>query len=254
MNTLAQTSALLLTLHALKLSRGDKTLLDNLSLQCRAGERWAVLGLNGVGKSSLLDTISGFLMPEQGEVIFTQEHREISTHDCDATQLAQLRSHVSQRYSPRFAMTVQAFVEQGAEGDASKAKAWIAALDLDALMQRDITQLSGGELQRATLARHLARERQLVLLDEPMTHLDPAHQQQLLALLRGARLAHGCVIAAVHDINWAQAFATHVLILGEQGNWLAGTVDEVMNESTLSQALHVKLVKVNTESGPRWVI
>ncbi len=250
--------AVLLTLDNLCITRGGKQLLRGLTLQCRAGERWAVLGLNGAGKSSLLDVLSGVLMPAQGEVRYGLT-QQLTTSSLDATQLASLRTHVSQRYTPRFAMRVNAFVAQGAE-DEKLAAQWMKSLDVAPLAERDITQLSGGELQRVTLARHLARERDVTLLDEPLTHLDPAHQQQLLHLLRSEVFASRSVIAAVHDVNWAQAFATHVLLLGCEGSstssqagWIAGVVQDVMKAELLGHALNVKLHRIETQLGQRWV-
>jgi iron complex transport system ATP-binding protein len=248
----------LLSTHELAVTRGGKQLLRGLTLSCRAGERWAVLGLNGAGKSSLLDVLSGLLMPAQGEVRYGESTRD-ATALLDAVQLAALRSHVSQRYTPRFAMRVSAFVAQGAE-DEKRATQWMKALNVASLADRDITQLSGGELQRVTLARHLVRERDVALLDEPLTHLDPAHQQQLLQILRSESYAQRCIIAAVHDVNWAQAFATHVLLLGCEGSrtspqagWIAGSAQEVMEAARLSMALGVSFMKIETEFGARWV-
>jgi iron complex transport system ATP-binding protein len=224
-------------------------------LQCKAGERWAVLGLNGAGKSTLLDVISGLLAPAQGEVRYANQ----SVASLDALQLSDLRTHVSQRYAPRFAMRVSAFVEQGA-GDAALAMKWMNALDVSSLAQRDITQLSGGELQRVMLARHLARERGVTLLDEPLTHLDPAHQQQVQQVLRSEAFAQRCIVAAVHDVNWAQTFATHALLLtcegtttSPQAGWIAGAAQDVMTSALLSAALGVNFTRTETALGARWV-
>jgi iron complex transport system ATP-binding protein len=245
----------MLTLNHLCVARGGKQLLRGLSLQCHAGERWAVLGLNGAGKSSLLDVLSGLLRAQSGQVMYGEQ----GINTMSAEHLAERRAHVSQRYAPRFAMRVQSFVQQGA-GGLAQAISWMNALDVSSLATRDITQLSGGELQRATLARHLARERKVLLLDEPLTHLDPAHQQQLLTLLRSDAMQSTCVIAAVHDVNWAQAYATHVLLLtcegtttSPQAGWIGGAVQDVMTSELLSAALGVNFTKIETMLGARWV-
>jgi iron complex transport system ATP-binding protein len=245
----------LLTLENLSIARGGKQLLRGLSLQCNAGERWAVLGLNGSGKSTLLDVMSGLLAPAQGELRYANQ----SITSLDAQQLSDFRTHVSQRYAPRFAMRVSAFVEQGAGGDALAMK-WVNALDLSSLAERDITQLSGGELQRVMLARHLARERGVTLLDEPLTHLDPAHQQQVQQVLRSDAFTQRCIVAAVHDVNWAQTFATHVLLLtcegtttSPQAGWIAGAAQDVMTSALLTAALGVNFTKIETALGARWV-
>lgn len=244
------------TLDALAVGHGPCALLEGLSLRLHAGERWALLGNNGAGKSTLLDTISGWYRPIAGRIQCEEGNIPIDVSQASPAVLAERRAHLGQGPALRFSMPVRDYVAQAARGDAAQAQAnallWLGRFDATALAPRDVRQLSGGELQRVALARVFARETPLLLLDEPLSHLDLAHQALLGEVLReGAQTR--CVLMAVHQLNWAQAHATHALLLGGAGRWLAGPASEVLNEANLRALYGVGLQRIDSALGPRWV-
>ena len=133
------------------------------------------------------------------------------------------------------------------EGDAERdiAHAALAALGLAALAERDVTTLSGGERQRVALASLLAQDPTLMLLDEPITHLDLHHQivvLQHLALL--ARERDKAVMFSIHDLNLARRFATHALILMGDGTLCHGPAADVMTTAVLTAAFGYPVLEV----------
>jgi iron complex transport system ATP-binding protein len=231
-------------------------LIEGLTLELHAGQRWVLLGNNGAGKTTLLDTISGWYQPLCGSISSADGGIPLDVSSAPAQALADRRAMLAQQPSLRFSMPVLDHVAQAARGDATAARAaalrWLERFDAARLAARDVRQLSGGERQRVALARVFARETPLVLLDEPLGALDLAHQQLALGVMRehcGAQ----CIVAAVHQLNWAQQFATHALLIGGSGRWLAGEAQQVMTAENLQSLYGVPVRREHTALGPRWV-
>lgn len=246
----------LLTLHEVSVGYGPCALLSGLNLQWRMGQRWALLGNNGAGKSTLLETIAGWYQPLAGRIQCQVDGIPLDVSKASPAALADCRALLGQAPVLRFSMPVLDYVAQAARGGAAQAPqralAWLARFDAAALAGRDVRQLSGGERQRVALARAFARETPLVLLDEPLSHLDLAHQALLADVLcEGA--AYRCVAMAVHQLNWAQQHATHALLVGGAGRWLAGPVEDVLTEDHLHALYGVPLARVGSALGTRWV-
>jgi iron complex transport system ATP-binding protein len=121
----------------------------------------------------------------------------------------------------------------------------IRAMDIEALAARDVLTLSGGERQRASLAAALAQQAPLLLLDEPVSHLDLRHQilvlEQLAALARAGRHA---IVVILHDLTLALRYATHALLMAEDGTTLHGTAAQVLTPEHCSRALRTAIVSV----------
>jgi iron complex transport system ATP-binding protein len=235
----------------LSLRAGARLLVQGLDLQVGRGQLWAVLGPNGSGKTTLLHALAGITTPEAGEVqLYGRPYAEWPSGEA-----ACLRGLLPQAMADSFSATVMEIVLIGRhphlsrwawEGpdDAAVARAALAALDLADLAQRDVLTLSGGERQRVALAALLAQDPLLLLLDEPLSHLDLHHQIGLMQHLQDlVRTAGKAVVFSVHDLNLAARFATHALVLGPHGH-RAGPVAEVMDEATLSEAFGHNLQRV----------
>lgn len=205
----------------------------------RAGERWALLGVNGSGKSSVLHALLGLNRDLNAHISLS----DTALSQLSAREQAALRLYVPQRYDEPFTVTVwQALCSVTPDaGDARR----VAALELFGLMaHRDawLHTLSGGERQRLTWAFAdvlRSSETVLALYDEPLSAQDLAWQKRLLDDLNAAPHA---VIAAVHDLNHVAAFATHALVFGHNGVLAQGELAEVMRAGVLSDAFGVGLV------------
>jgi iron complex transport system ATP-binding protein len=221
-----------------------RTLVRGLSMRIRAGEAWCVLGSNGAGKTTLLHTLVGLHRAAAGSIRLSGK----PLPDWSVEDAARIRGFLPQFIHDTFGASVLDLVLMGRhphlsrwhwEGAADRelARAALDALGLAQLAERDITTLSGGERQRVAIAALLAQAPAILLLDEPITHLDLHHQivvlQHLAALARDQGKA---VIFSIHDLNLARRFATHALILMDDGIVRHGPAGEVMNASVLSAA------------------
>ena len=213
------------TLHAdaVTAGYGERTVLHASTLSVGRGEVVAIVGPNGAGKSTLLRALAGLLRPSSGCVRL--DGVDIAT--LARRELARRIAVVPQIFDTLFPFTVREVVALGrtarlgafggaSRGDVAAVDRAIADLDLADLASRRIDRLSGGERQRAVLAMALAQEADVLLLDEPTVHLDPAHQVAMLRLVRELACARGLAVAAVlHDLNLAAAMATRLAVLAD---------------------------------------
>jgi len=249
------TSALLHT-SDLTLNAGDKLLCENLDWKIKSGERWAILGLNGAGKTSLLHTLAGLRTATQGEVrlkgkpltqwsrreaaqrigLLLQEHDEpLSGHVLDYVLIGR---HPHLRHW-----------QWESDADLVLARQALMQVDLSGYAQRDIATLSGGERQRMAIAAVLAQQPQLYLLDEPVNHLDWHHQHELLRLFSNLAVAKGkTIVMAVHDVNLAVRYCDHVLLMYEQGKTKLGTVEELLTPANLTELYGHAVEQIQTDS------
>jgi zinc transport system ATP-binding protein len=209
----------LVRLRSVAVAYGNEEVLRDVDLEVRAGELWFLLGPNGSGKTTLLRTLLGMLEPRRGSLWLSPELRGRERIGF-VPQLSQV--------SRSLPTTIREFVSLGlvgvpvpaAERRARLSRA-LARTGLAGLEDRDYWSLSGGQRQRALVARALIREPLLLVLDEPMNHLDADAEQALLADLLAFNREHGVAIVFVtHDAGLADAHATHVAWFGE-GRMLA---------------------------------
>jgi len=225
----------------LTLEVGGRCLVRDLGFCIRAGELWCMLGANGAGKTTLLHTLVGLRTPQSGWVRLAGK----ALAERPLGDAARLRGFLPQTLHDAFSASALDSVMLGRhphlarwqwEGERERAIALAAleALDLAGLAQRDVLTLSGGERQRVALAALLAQDAPLLLLDEPVSHLDLRHQVQVLAHLgKLARERGKGVLFTVHDLNLAARFATHALIFTPGGTVRQGRVGDAMTEAEL---------------------
>ena len=217
----------LLQVERLQLGVDSRLLVRDLSLQLERGQRWAVLGRNGVGKSTLLRTLAGL---GSGSVPVRLFGRLLS--DWSPSQLAGLRALMPAQPVDRFQLDVlESLLLVQPSPDPAAAMAWLERVDAAQLAARDLTRLSAGERQRVALAQALAQQAALLLLDEPASFQDPAHQTRLARLL--ASCADRTLLLVAHDLNWVVDVATHVLGLREDGSWIAGPAEQLLQPAIL---------------------
>lgn len=222
----------ILQLNQLSLRLGQRTLWQDLSLSLQLGERWVLLGNNGVGKSQLLDVLCGWRWPSTGTI--TLQGQDL--RNLPPLALSTMRACMTQELKHSFSLSLHDWLHFDCQHNPQP---WIAALDLQALLTQDVLTLSGGELQRAHLARTLNKQAPLLLLDEPISQLDPKHQQLVLHLLKSLQ---GCLtITVVHDYRWARSFATHALLLFDDGHFEAGSAAQLLTNACLERLYGVSM-------------
>jgi iron complex transport system ATP-binding protein len=237
--------------------------LDQVSLAVEPGQWWAVIGPNGAGKSTLLKAVAG-LVPYRGSITF-------GTGPAPAGELGSARNrarvvaYLPQRPVLPPGMTLIEYALLGrtahlgwfaSEGQADReiASDVIDRLQLGGLAARPVTDLSGGEIQRAVLARALAQQSPLLLLDEPTSALDLGHQIAVLELVDELRRERGLtVVSAMHDLSAAARFADRLALLDRGSVTSTGRPGEVLTEAALS-GLYRSTIEVLAGSDGRPVV
>ena len=236
---------------------GNENILKSVALQLHPGQLTAVIGPNGSGKSTLLKAVAG-LIPTSGEQLLVDGVDAVST---TRQQRARKLAYLAQA-NIAAEMTVEALVLQGryphlryprryrAE-DRAAARAAMEKLGLLPLAEKPLTTLSGGMRQNAWLAMALAQDTDYILLDEPTTYLDIAHQQALMQLLRRfAREGKG-ILAVMHDLPLAFSFAHRVVVLQEGQIVAQGTPKEVWESGIIGRVFGVPMVYCPEDSSFR---
>lgn len=216
-------------------TRGGKTILRDVSLQAHAGEFIAVVGPNGAGKSTLLKVMAGLLKPDAGRVMLDADMlASLSTR-----QLAARRAYLPQNPLLEWPISVERLVALGltprlpATGGLpeSYAPAITRALEqCDLVEKRDqvATTLSGGEFARAMLARAIVSAPQILIVDEPITGLDPRHAMQSMTLLQSFARNGALVIASLHDLTLVVRHTSRVIVVVDGG--VIGDADSLTEE------------------------
>ncbi|MBM3188035.1 MAG: metal ABC transporter ATP-binding protein [Chloroflexi bacterium] len=227
------------------------TALEDVSFGLSAGERVAVVGPNGAGKSTLFKVIAGVLDPTAGQV-------RVAGH-CPAGHICIAFVPQRSQVDWRFPVSVADVVMMGRAGrlgplrypgrrDRESVRACLQVVGLADLANRQISELSGGQQQRMFIARALAQEAELMLMDEPLTGLDLPSQEQILDILDALRARKVTVMVATHDLNLAAERFDSVLLLNRRVLGF-GRPAEVFGEAQLREAYGGHLHLVPTTGG-----
>lgn len=249
----------LLTCHDLTVHIANKTVCENLSLSINAGENWAILGMNGCGKTTLLHTLAGLLPATSGEISLDKK----SLTELTRREVAQKLSLLLQHQEDHFPGTVLEAVLIGRhphiqswqwETDKDKQLALDALhlMGLDNFAKRSILTLSGGERQRVALATLLVQQTQIRFLDEPVNHLDIHHQHEAMKILTSNNESIANVFV-LHDVNLAARYCDHALLMYGNGKARQGTCEEVLSEQNLSDLYEYPLQEIS-HNKQRWFI
>lgn len=207
------------------------------------GEFVVILGPNGAGKSTLIKLLGGVLKPQNGDVLINNK----SLSKYKPKDLARIMAYVPQKVSILFSFTVFEFVLMGrapyldlfgwaSQEDYDKVNKILSLTHIMELKDRIVGELSGGELQRVLLAQALVQETKLLLLDEPLTHLDLTYQIEFMEFLKNANKQNKLTILLVlHDINLAAQYADRLILI--QNGKIAGdgTPDDLITKETLEK-------------------
>lgn len=226
-----------------------KPVLRELSFAIRAGEFLGILGPNGCGKTTLLKLMAGVLRPSEGSLHF--EGRALESYS--RKSLAQNISVLPQETFVDFPFRALEIVLMGrapylrnfqweSANDHRIAREAMERTDCWGLAEQDIRSLSGGERERVFLARALAQQPRILLLDEPTTHLDLKHQVEIYRLLRDLHREQGLtVITVLHDLNFANLACQRVLLLGDGNIQAEGPPQEVLEPERIRQVYGVEV-------------
>jgi iron complex transport system ATP-binding protein len=219
-------------------SYGENVVLRDIALQASDGKFTVILGKNGSGKSTLLKLIAGLLPYKSG-------HIEIFGNDLSRLPIsrrAKLIGYLPQFHSPAFPFTVEEVVLTGrasyvfsvpGKKDMEKTDEAIEKVGISHLRKRPYTDISGGERQLVMIARVLAQEPEVVLLDEPLSHLDLSNQARFLGLISGLVRSGLTVLAVIHDPNIAFMYGDDFILIkngdiinlrGDEKPWDASTL------------------------------
>lgn len=241
-------------------SNGDRPfVLNDVSFQLGQGDLLGVLGPNGAGKSTLLRLLIKAIAPQEGRIVLGGTPLE-QLHPLDVARRA---AWVPQELDSLFVLTVEEMVRLGrfcrtgfwgrlSREDERQVYRALEETDLWPLRHRPVSQLSGGERRRVLLARALAQEPKILLLDEPTAHLDPGHQAGLVSVVDRLRRERGlAVIAILHDVNLALTWCPTVLLLKNGRVQAQGPALEVLTPTHLKEVYGLTaLVRMPTPTEP----
>ncbi|MEM7067998.1 MAG: ABC transporter ATP-binding protein [Pseudomonadota bacterium] len=244
----------MLSLNRLSVSRGNKRILEDVSLEIAAGEFVGLLGPNGAGKSTLLKATLN-LVKSTGGIKFQGN----DSHLMSEAERARYASYLPQEREVNWPLTVEKIVSLGASNTSAVAKTTsdklisiseaLHRMDVFHLKSRPITQLSGGEQARALIARALAQDTALLLADEPAAGLDPAHQISLMKSLHDLAAEGKSIVACLHEIPLAARWCSRIIVLNNGKIIADGTPNDVLSEALISQVYGVQTFRTTTEAG-----
>ena len=249
-----------LTCHTLDLEIAGKQVVENLELKFQQGQFWGLMGANGIGKTTLMKCLAGLIKPDRGYVsldgkaVLEQKRKTVAKH------IGMMQQHTVYVFDASVLQTVMTgrhphlgnWQRESGE-DEQKARNAIKLVGLGGLENRSVTSLSGGEARRLAFATLLVQEPGIMLLDEPSNHLDLKHQVSIMSKIgnqvySGNRLA----IAAMHDVNLAACYCSHVLMIFGDGQWSAGPAAEMFLGPVLERLYQCPVQMVDTPDGKRF--
>ncbi|MDR2699843.1 MAG: ABC transporter ATP-binding protein [Nitrososphaerota archaeon] len=242
---------------------GSIKILSNVSLEVKSGCFLGILGPNGSGKTTLLKSISRVLKPHGGSILINKE----DIYTLKPRQVAQIMAVVPQHNDVGFNFSAMDVVLMGRNPhlgnfqmenakDVEIAQNVMKLTNTWCLADRPINELSGGEAQRVIIARALAQQPKILLLDEPMSHLDIINQIELMDLIKNLCTKNGlAVLAVIHDLNMASRYCDMLLLLKDGTVSALGPVEEVMTTENIQNVFGVNsIIRKNPLTNSPYVI
>ena len=244
-----------ITIKNLTFSYNSHMILDDINLVIENSEILSLVGPNGSGKTTLIKCIDRILKPKGSILLDGQEIERMSRQD-----VARKIGYVPQSSSSLLATTVFDTVLMGrrphigwkvGEADLEKVAEVLEKLKLDDLAMRDFSQLSGGQKQKVLIARALAQEPAVLLLDEPTSNLDMLHQLDVMetvsTLVKEKKIS---AVMAIHDLNLASRFSDKLVMLKKGKIYAAGGPKALLNESNIGNVYGIEAMILNALGRP----
>ena len=231
-------------------------ILKDISLHIKQGDFYALMGANGSGKSTLLKIVSKMLLVEENTIFITG--KDINKYSSKA--LARNISVVSQRQHLNFDISTQEMVFMGRnpyqkrlQGDTDEDKQIVEncmrKTDTWHLREASVNKISGGEYQRVILARAMAQKTPILLLDEPLSNLDVAHQFEIISLLKDLNKTEGItIVLIIHDLNLALEFCDKLILLKDNGIFYDGVIENGLTRPFIESVFNVDSSIVEMDS------
>jgi iron complex transport system ATP-binding protein len=256
------TGDVLLSLDQMGFSYGPHRVLTKISFDISQGEMIAIIGPNGAGKSTLLRLIAGYLKPDEGSIAF----RGHDVNEYDRRELARHIATLPQSVDVPFSYRVEEFIVMGRYPHVGKrflygreeeefVRGVMENLDISNLYGRRIHTLSEGERQEVCLAQCIAQDPEVLLLDEPVSHLDIKHQMHTLQLLEDLHSEGLTVLMVLHDLNLAAEFCSRIILIAQGTVFADGEPHKTLTFKNIESAYDtVVIVKENPLSKRPYVI
>jgi iron complex transport system ATP-binding protein len=225
-------------------------IIKDISFKINPGEFIGIIGPNGSGKTTLFRSISGILRPKQGQIFY----KDRNIYKISTRELAKEISVIPQMLEIPFSFQVDEFVLMGRfphsgrflsqkTRDIEVLEKVIYLTDISSIRERKMSELSGGERQRVILAQGFAQEPEIMLLDEPTSHLDIAHQIQVLDLLKRLNRNNKLtVIIVLHDLNLAGNYCDRLIMLNEGKIYKEGTPQDVLTYQNIEYVYNTTVI------------
>jgi iron complex transport system ATP-binding protein len=229
---------------------GSVKILEDVSLSVREGDFVGILGPNGSGKTTLLKSISRILKPHRGTILLDKA----DIYSLKGVEVARQMAVVPQDSAIGFSFAALDVVLMGrnphmtrfqmeSAKDLAIARKVMKLTNIWHLAERPINELSGGEKQRVIIARALAQEPKILLLDEPLTHLDINNQLETMDLVKELCVKEGLIVLAVfHDLNLAARYCTSAILLKDGRIFSAGSLDDVLTSENIKNVFSVNAI------------
>ncbi len=226
---------MILKVNDLEFQYNSHKTLKNVGFSIQRGETTVILGPNGVGKTTLLKCLNSILTPQNGDIFV----KDKNIKGMDIKQIAKEISYVAQKNETARITAFDAILlgrhphirYKTSIDDLKKVDAVIKRLNLSHLCLKYLDQMSGGELQKVSIARALVQQTDLLLLDEPTSSLDLKNQTDILGLIRHVVKGHHiAAVMTMHDLNTALRYADHYLLLKDKTIYGAGKINEISSK------------------------
>ncbi len=252
-STPAANAPLSLSLSDVTLAVGSLEICTEVSMEAAAGQIVGIVGPNGSGKTTLLRSVYRMLRPRLGQVVVGED----DLWELRPREVARRVAVVVQEPRTDFEFTVREVVAMGrsphqsafaqeSAADRERVERALAHVGIAELAPRAFSTLSGGEKQRALIARALVQEARILILDEPTNHLDIRYQLEVLELVRGVGVT---TVMSIHDVNLAAEYCDHVVVLQDGRVRAAGSVDAVLTPEVLEPVFGVSVERVPRAGG-----